>query len=173
MSKKSKPLTINTRAELEGAMNDFAGKDAELRGVKAELDVALANVREQYAARVALAEEAVEPYAEAIEEWARLNPGEFADKKSIELVAGKIGFRNTPPSVKTLRGVREESAVERVLASQWAACWTRSVVELARDVILADVAAGNTTGDDLKGLGLRIHQAENFYIEPAQAKEGE
>lgn len=117
------------------------------------------------------AEDALKPLAESIEEWAVLNPGLFTEKKSLELVGGRIGFRTSPPSVKLLRGVREQTAVERVIVSPYAGAWTRATVELAKDVILADHASGLATGADLKDVGLRVQQTENFYIEPAQVKD--
>ena len=115
--KKGKAMTISTRDELEAAMNGYAVMHARLRGLGAELDVEIGKLRDRYAGRIAAVTEEIDPVAEAIEEWATLNPGEFAGKKSIDLLSGKVGWRTTPPSVKTLRGVREESAVERVSAS--------------------------------------------------------
>ena len=47
---------IRTRVELENAMTDYAEKSALLRGVTAELDVAIANLREQYQARITAAQ---------------------------------------------------------------------------------------------------------------------
>jgi phage host-nuclease inhibitor protein Gam len=170
MPKQPKPPAIKTREELEATVNDYAAQDAVLRGLKAELDVELAKVRDQYAARVSAAEDALKPLAASIEEWAILHPGLFLEKKSLDLIGGRIGFRISPPSVKTLRGVQEETAVDRVMASQWAANWTRDKIELARDTILADYASGNVTEADLKNVGLRVSQTENFFIEPAQVK---
>ena len=171
MPKQPKQPTIKTREELESAVNDYAAQDAVLRGIKAELDAKLAEVRDLYAERVSAAEGALKPLAASIEEWAILHPGLFNIKKSLDLIGGRIGFRISPPSVKTLRGVQEETAVDRVMASQWAASWTRDKIELSRDVILADYAAGNVTETDLKDVGLRIAQTENFFIEPAQVKD--
>ena len=171
MTKPRKPPVIKTREHLEDAVNDYAAKDALLRGLKAELDVELAKVRDLYAARVSAAEDALKPLAESIEEWAVLNPGLFTEKKSLELVGGRIGFRTSPPSVKLLRGVREQSAVDRVASSPFALGWIRSTLELAKDVILADHASGAATDADLKDVGLRVQQTENFYIEPAQVKD--
>ena len=173
MPKQPKPPTIKTREELEAAVNDYAAQDATLRGLKAELDVELAKVRDLYAARVSAAEDALKPLAASIEEWAILHPELFLEKKSLDLIGGRIGFRMSPPSVKMLRGVQEETAVDRVMASQWAANWTRDKIELARDTILADYASGNVTEADLKNVGLRVSQTENFFIEPAQVKDGQ
>ena len=174
MSKANKPnFTIKTREELEETMNNYAAFDAVLRRTRAQLDVELAKIRERFAPLIAQCEAEQEPFAELLAEWAALNPAEFSDKKSVELVAGRIGFRITPPSVKTMKGVREETAITRVLESQFAAGWTRNSVELARDVILADYAAEKATDADLKDVGLRIQQTENFYIEPFETKGGE
>ena len=166
MKSKNKVMVIGVREDLEQAVNDYAMKAAVARGLGAELDVELGKVRERYADRIAVITDAMEPLAEAIEEWAVLHPEEFGDKKSLELVAGKIGFRTTPPSVKTLRGVREESAVERVAKSEHVVAYIRDVQEINREAILADYAAGNVTDDELKNLGLRIHKTETFYIDP-------
>jgi len=170
MKSKTKAMTIGTREGLETAMNDFSVKAAALKGLGAELDVELGKAREMYAGRISDVKEAMKPIAEAIEEWATLHPEAFDGKKSLELIAGKIGFRTTPPSVKTLRGVREESAVELVAKSEHSVAYIREVQEIDREAILADVAAKNLTDDQLKAVGLRIVRDETFYIDPAETK---
>ena len=168
--KKEKAMTIATRDELETTMNDYAVKAAALKGLGAELDVELGKVRERYTDRMTAIADAMKPLAEAIEEWAILHPEEFGTKKSLDLIAGKIGFRTTPPAVKTLRGVREESAVELVAKSCHLVDYIREVQEIDREAILADFAAKNITEAELKELGLRIHQTETFYIDPWETK---
>ncbi|MCL1856495.1 MAG: host-nuclease inhibitor Gam family protein [Kiritimatiellaeota bacterium] len=161
---------ITTREALESAMNDYAAKDATLRGIAADLDKEIAAVKERYAEKIATAEGALVPVAEAIEEWAALHPSEFEPKKSIELVGGRIGYRTTPPAVRMIKGVREETAIARILASQYRAIYARETPEIARDVILADYAAGTVKDSILEKLGLRIHRQETFFIDPDQTK---
>ena len=159
---------IRTRVELENAMTDYAEKSALLRGVTAELDVAIANLREQYQARITAAQDALAPFAEAIEEWAALNPGEFHPKKSIELLSGRIGYRTSPPAVALLAGVKEETAITRLLEGELGGAYTRETVELDREAILAAYAAKEVTDAQLKAHGLHIKQTERFFIEPEE-----
>jgi len=169
--KKEKTMTIATRDELETAMNDYAVKAAAHKGIAAELDVELGKVRERYAGRLTEIADAMEPVAEAIEEWAVLHPEAFGDKKSLELIAGRIGFRTTPPAVKTLRGVKEESAI-RLIEEANLRVFLRGVTELNRETILAGYATNDSGVTDvlLKSLGLRIVQTETFYIDPLETK---
>jgi len=170
-SKKSESVQpIATREALESAMNDYAAKDAHLRGITADLDKEIAAVRERYAPQIAAAEGAMIPVAEAIEEWAALHPDAFDKKKSLELVGGRIGYRTTPPAVRLVKGVREDTAIDRILASQYRDLYARETHEIAKDVILADYSAGTLTEKTLEKLGLRIHQQESFFIDPDQTK---
>jgi phage host-nuclease inhibitor protein Gam len=149
MGKKSKPTIpfIRSREELEAAMTDYAEKAARLRGLTAGLDVALAAVREAHAAAITAAGEALEPSAAALEEWAALNPGAFEGKKSVDLLSGRIGFRTSPPAVKLMSRVKEETAVSLLLDGELGAAYTREEVTLDKEAILAAFAEKAVTNE--------------------------
>ena len=169
--KKEKAMMIGTREELELAMNVFAIKAAELKRLTAKMDVRIGEVRDEFSGDIAAISESMKPLADALEEWAELHPEAFTEKKSLELVAGKIGYRTSPPAVKTLPKVKEESAVRLVEAEEcYAQKYIRMLAELDREAILASYACKEVSDETLKRLGLRVVQNETFYIDPQETK---
>jgi phage host-nuclease inhibitor protein Gam len=171
MSKpKTKTNIIRTREELEAAMTDYSEKHARLAGMVAALDVEIAQVRENHQAEISAATEALDEAEAGLGSWAALNPGEFAAKKSIDLIAGRIGFRTTPPAVALLKGVKAEAAIAMLLDGELAALYTREAVTLDKEAILADHATGKVTDAQLRAHGLKVKQEERFFVEPAATK---
>ena len=168
--KKQKTNIIRTREELEAAMTDYSEKHARLAGMVAALDVEIANVRERHQAAISAATEALDEAEAGLESWAALNPHEFAVKKSVDLISGRIGFRTTPPAVALLKGVKVEAAIAMLIDGELGAAYTRETVTLDKEAILADHATGKLTDAQLKAHGLKVKQEERFYVEPAVTK---
>ena len=169
--KKEKTMMIETREGLELTMNVFAIRAAEFKSITAKMDVEIGSVREKYTAALTQIADDMKPLADALEEWAELHPEAFAEKKSLELVAGKIGYRCSPPAVKTLPKVKEESAIRLIEAEEcYREKYIRMLAELDREAILASYACKEVCDETLKRLGLRVVQTETFYIDPAETK---
>lgn len=150
-----------TRAEAEDAMRDLCITTHKLEGQNAEMNEALARVRERYEAETQALRETSELLQAKINAWADKHPEEFAKKKSIEMVHGICGYRTSPPALKTVRGVTW-AKVTGLLKNALPA-YVRTKEEVDKEALLANRnVIGNAA---LMTVGLRVEQAENFFIE--------
>ena len=161
--KKTKPTTIMNREQLESAMTERTLHWVKRAKLAAIMNQKLAEIRENYEAMFAEFDERIGAIDADIEAWGALHPAEFAPRKSIDLLNGTIGFRTCPPAVKTLRGVRVEDAIRLIEETGDDYGILRVRTDLDREAILSKA---EEIGEELlKSYGLRIEQAERFFIE--------
>ena len=100
---------------------------------------------------------------EDLESWARLHPEAFpAGKRSLDMVHGTLGFRETPPAMRLRKGVKEEHVIE-LLRTNGMSGYVRTVDEIDRSSLLADREA--IGAEKLAALGLRVAHDDRFYVE--------
>lgn len=157
---------ILTRREAEDQMNRLAITINNQRKLIANRDAEVLAVNKRYEANLAKCDEAVQASTSALEAWALANPAEFpAGRKSLELVAGKLGFRTGNPKLSLLSRAFNWEKVLTLVQSKIAA-WVRTKHEVDKEAILAAYASRQTTDNDLRALGLQVIQDETFFIEP-------
>lgn len=163
MKRTSKPksTTITTREELENRVGDYARLSIRRAKLGAVMAAKIDEIRANYDAIFADIDDALGEAFADLEAWAALHPDEFAGRKSLELLHGIIGLRTNPPSLKTLKGVRWQD-VMTLLARHPA--YIRTILEPDKEAILADRDGLGEAG--LAALGLRVDQAEKFYVQP-------
>lgn len=161
--KKTPSTTISTRDELERAMGKLS-RHTIARAIYAHtMDERLNEVRAQFEGRLGELDEAIEASVEDLNAWAVLHPEEFAKQKSMTLTHGTLGFRTTPPALKTARGVKWAHVLD-MLKLRGLADYIRKTEEVNKELLLQD---RETLGaDKLARVGLEIHQDEKFYAEP-------
>lgn len=163
MAKKTKTTTIKTRDELESVMGEYAAQILERDRLTVAMEQEIAAIRSRYEEPVSACVQCGDGLFDDIASWAALHPGDFAARRSIELLHGRIGFRCNPPAVRQVSGVKQEHTVELLLAV--CPSWIRVKQEIDKDRILSDLAAGNRAEADLAPVGLRIDRAETFFCE--------
>lgn len=158
--------TINTRAEAELMVSDITQITLNQMKLTERMEREIAAVRDKYAKSVAQCEEALTAKTESLRAWAEARPEEFPkDRKSIQFATGAIGFRTgTPALVLLSRKWTWAKALESV--QRWLPNFIRNAPEIDKEALIAQ-------RDDkiiqlaLQNCGLKIHQAETFYVEPA------
>ncbi len=174
-SKTSKAkTTIKSREELEGVFGEYAAAAIERDALKAELEESIRKVRAGYEAAFARLDETAAALLEDVEAWAAGHPEAFAEKKSLELLHGTIGFRTSTPRVALPRGADEEELAS-TLAEAGLTCYVRIRRELDRQRILADVAEGwsaenNDAAAVLGAYGIQVKQSDRFFAEVREEK---
>jgi len=170
MKTKAKLITttIRTREELETAVGEYAKCEYRKTALKAEMEVRIAAIRAEYEEPKALLDVAAEQIHDDIYNYAQLNPAEFGDKKSIDLLHGTIGFRIGNPKVAWPKGTTDSAAVE-FLEKQGLDLFIRVKEEPDKERILAEFANENTMFDQpnlakLRGAGISVKQDERFFI---------
>lgn len=163
-AKKTKTATtIKGREELEGVMGEFAQSFIARGQLALAMEERLALVRKDYETRLSDLDAEIEALLADLEAWAALNPAEFADRRSIDLVHGTIGFRTGNPTLKTIKGVKWEHVLDMLKCSGLADRYVRKVEEPNKDALLAD--REKIGADRLQTLGLRVDQTERFYVD--------
>lgn len=162
---KAPALVITTRAELESAVGQLAHSTTEKQRLTAEMEQEITMVRARYETPLGTLTADLEAITAAAAEWAARNPGEFpANRKSLALTHGTIGWRIGQPTLKTQPGWTWDRVLEKLTGTEEWMRFIRIKSEVAKDLLLGE---RETLGPDaLKTLGVRVEQAEPFFIEP-------
>ena len=164
MAKKQKTsTTITTRDELERVMGEFAQHTIARGQLAFAMESRLNEVRHDYESRLGEFDEILDALLADLESWAALHPGEFAAKRSIDLVHGIIGFRTGQPALKTIKGVKWDHVLDMLKISKLGK-YVRTAEEVDKESLLAD--RGTISQEKLAALGMRVEQADRFYAEP-------
>lgn len=170
MAKKSKTTTIRDRADLESVAGEFAAQILERDRLTIDMELKIQEIRAAYEPQIAACVETGNGLFEDMQAYALLHPEVFGDRRSIELLHGTVGFRTSPPAVKQIPGVKVEHTIAAIGALGWSHPLIRIKTELDKSAVLiartspADGFA--LTDEDLARIGLRIEQAETFYVDP-------
>jgi phage host-nuclease inhibitor protein Gam len=164
MAKKTKTATtIKNREELEQVMGEYAAQVLERDRLTVCMEQEIAEIRSRYEQPLSACVQVGDGLFEDLCAWAALNPDAFAERRSLELLHGRIGFRAGLPAVRQLAGVKADHSVDLLLA----ACpdWVRTKWEIDKEQILADISKGDASEEALRPFGLRIERAETFFAE--------
>ena len=167
---KSNTPRINipsTREEAEEVVREITEYKLRERQLKVEMDTEITAIKENYEARLATVSDRLTPLVQEIQAWAESHPAEFCDKKSLELLHGVIGWRITPPALKTLRGFTWAAVVDR-LKVLGRGEFLRVKEEVNKDSLLAVRESEN-----LKTFGCQAVQEDEFYVEPKLTPTGD
>lgn len=167
-TKRIKAPAILNRAAFELTVDTIARATTELRYLEAERDKLIQDAQAKYAdwiatkeAEIALAVSMAEKYAD--EHRAELIPGKA---KSNETPLARYGFRTSTPALKTLSGWTWEKVTAELQKYSFRK-WLRVKTEPAKDLMLAaHQRRPERIAAVLKNVGVRVVQAETFFIEP-------
>jgi len=161
---------IKTLADCEQALN-------RLQIIRSTSQVILANANKKSAEmRQGIVEELgalreeeirlnsqIESYTNSIRTDAEI----FTDeKKSVNLHSGTIGFRSTKETVAVADGFDEEDVIKLLSVGKLKKCVkSKTTKSIDKTQIMNMVKKGEISDEDLKNLGLKKSQEENFYID--------
>lgn len=165
---KPKPTTIQTREALECAMGDLAQATIRRGKVALDLETRLQNIRKAFETPLAELDDEIEALVADLEAWAALHKEEFADRKSLALIHGVLGFRTGNPTLKTVKGVKWDHVLA-LLKSAGMRGYIRASEEVDKETILAHREGIGAA--KLAALGMRVDQEERFYVEPRQEQQ--
>ncbi len=159
--KKEVKKTLSAE-ELESAFAEYSKADARIREINAKIDQKVAKIREEHAVELAGLADTKEYHFDSIQTYAENNDHLFADKKSIDLAHGTIGFRMGTHKVKLKKGFQWNGVI-RLMKSKLKD-YLRVATEPAKDKLIAD---RNEKGmaKKLEACGIEIVQDETFYID--------
>ncbi|MEK9753266.1 MAG: host-nuclease inhibitor Gam family protein [Rhodospirillaceae bacterium] len=161
--KKTTPV-LRTRAEMENTVAKIAILKNEETVIKAQIDAQVIAIKEKFEDRLGEIQELLGLHMEAAEVWADTNPGEFAKRKSIDMVHGLVGFRTGTPKLKTARGYTWDKVLDLLKGLPEFADYIRTKVDVDKAAIINDREQLGPEG--LKRMAVKVVQEEAFFIEP-------
>lgn len=167
MSKARLKITTTaprTREEMEALVGEITALKIRERALKAEMDAGLKAVREEFESRLSATTERIAAKIPCAMAWAEAHPDAFGSIKSIEMIHGTIGWRINTPSLRTLAGWTWDRVLEKLRTIPAFTVFIRVKTEVDKQAILS--ARENFLDGDLREMGVRIAQEEEFYVEP-------
>jgi phage host-nuclease inhibitor protein Gam len=157
--------TIHTRAEMEALVGQISDRQLVLNQRTAEMDQAITGIRKAFEGELDSLNQEIQQRTELAKAWADSHPEEFpANKKSIDFVHAVVGFRTGTPAVIQLKKSFTKKRILELLAKfAWSKKYIRQEPSIDKESILAD--RKTLTEDQLKSVGLKIDQAESFFID--------
>jgi phage host-nuclease inhibitor protein Gam len=158
-----KVVTGVTEEQFQEAMSIYAQKDAEVDKQTAKMNGEITRVREKYDAAITAARDEMDRTQEIIQAFCMENKSVlFSDKRHLDTVHGKVGFRLGTPALKTLpkwTWAKVLDKIETVLPE-----FVRTKKEIDKEGILSNRAEA-AVAPHLNEIGVYVEQSDSFYIE--------
>lgn len=160
--KKQAPLFLTREAAAQG-VQEVARLVNQIRLATELMNAEVERVKRAHQATLdALAAE-LAPVKAGVLTWAETNPQEFGKTRSIEFAHGIVGFRVGNPALKALRGWTWDRVLSAIKEHGYPR-FIRTREEVDKVRILSEREALGLDG--LAGIGVRVEQADEPYIEP-------
>ena len=155
---KAKPIVPQTREQTSDAIRRIGVLQRELQRIQADLNDAIASVREQHEARAQPLAAEIEALTAGVQTWCEAHRQEICGKesKTARFPAGEVSWRMTPGKV-VLKGV--ESVIRRLKESGLSR-FLRVKEEVDKEAILAEPEAVAAIP------GIRVEKIEEIVIKP-------
>jgi len=132
----------------------------------------IAAIEQRYAPALAAIDSDRKEKSDLLHRWSATHRHHFGNKKSIESVFGKFGFRTGQPQVQPLSKKWPWKSILRTLVAARFTGWIRIKREVDKERILAVHARSSDAKKfklvcALEKAGMKIVQEETFFIEPA------
>jgi phage host-nuclease inhibitor protein Gam len=151
-----------SRAEATEAVARIGVKSRELQRIEADMNDKMAKIRQTHEERAKPLRDEIEADRKGVQVWCEANRAALTDggkTKTVNLAAGEVKWRLTPPAVKIARGM-----LESVMSAIRAAGLSDQLIRVKEELNKEAVLAVPERIDGIKGIS--IEQAEEFIVEP-------
>ena len=162
--RKSQSMSAGiTGQQYEESLAKYAANYVQQKKLSAEMEEQITQIRDEYDSDLNILDKEQDLLLAVIKGYCVQNKASmFGDKKSLETLFGKLGFRKKTPSLKLLSGFKWEDVVENL--KEILPGYVRTIEEANKEKILADRDTEAVSGK-LATLGIKVSQYENFFIE--------
>ena len=166
---------IVTREEAEAVLHEIATIFNSKRKITADMDAEILVIKNWCQPELTLCDEQIAAASSRLAAYATEHPEIFPkDRKSVQWVMGKIGFRTDTPSLATVGRSITWAKVLGIILGKRLRKFIRTKIEVDKDAILARCGTKDKPTkfqtETLPALGLRLVQEEQFYVEPDLTK---
>lgn len=166
--KKDVAPAIATMDQATTLVREIVEIEVQLRRIRNERDAAKIAIEERFESQLApLVTQSKLKLAQA-QEFFDARPELFAKKKSVEFDTATVGYRTPTPSLKTLRGWTWKKVLEAFQEHSFFKAFVREIFEVDKEAVLA--RRDQLHPHDLALVGVRVEQAETFYVDPKLEK---
>lgn len=166
----AKTSTITDKEGFIASVNALARSQVRMEQLKARRDLAIQRVQEQHSPEIESLNEEIETRFNDTRLYAEDNRTEvFTDKESKTAYTELASYRffYTPPRIAALnRKFNDERSIALMEQSTKMAPYIRPKKEIDRASLLAAIAEGQLTREDLEAVGLKHSQTEKFEVNP-------
>lgn len=180
MSKPPIIPPLKSREEVESALGELALQENLAKANTARLEKIITRARSKYTPLIEAAEKSAAALRKRLEDWADKSPAEFKEKRSIDLSHGTLGYRLGQRELKPRTKITWAIILERLRRIKKLRKYVRWKPEVNKENILQDseepaAAEGKAPvpaklqAADLEEMGVKVSQADNFYIDLKEA----
>ena len=144
---------------------ELARREAFIARKEAEMNEKIQEIKEKFETDTEEARKGKKFYQDELERFALVNKSLFANKRSLALAYGKIGFRTGTPKVMLLNRKYNWKTVLELLKKIFGKKYVRTKEEPNKDAILSDIAQSKLDDSKLAAVGLKVDQNEKFFVE--------
>jgi phage host-nuclease inhibitor protein Gam len=170
MKRKTAPkstIVVRSLTEAQTIVAEIRTETLNLNHYVNTRDAEKASIDNAFESMIDSAKQSIAVRLAALQAYAETHPEIFVNgRKSFETEAGTFGFRTDPKSVQPRSKFSFAKALEICLNK--ARRWVRQVDELDKEAILTEARVKGDKFDTelLAECGLKIAQAEKFYVDP-------
>ena len=152
-----------TDEQFSNALSSYAINDAQSRKMAAKMDADITRIREKYADGLDELKKANDAHLQTVQVYCSEHKQVlFGERRSLDTVYGKVGFRLGTPKLKTLPRWTWDKVLDKlhtVLPD-----YVRIKKEIDKEQLLANRAQANVA-EYLNAIGVYVAQEEAFFIE--------
>jgi phage host-nuclease inhibitor protein Gam len=160
------PPSIQNRQQLDAVVENIIHLQQNRAELERDQEREITAIRQKYRTPLAEVDRYLLLESTWVETWARANPDEFSDQRSLTCTHATIGFRVSPPRVDRASRKWTWSEISQKLSElAWGRRYLRQPApEVNKEALLADRT--ELVATELRKVGLKIVQDERFFITP-------
>lgn len=158
-------MKLTNVKEVETAMYRMAEAKAVIAAQEAEMNRQINHLKEDFDKKTTKQRGIIDDILPDVEAFCIKNKLLFQKTRSLEFASGKVGFRITPPKISLLNRKYNIKTALELIKRLFDGNYVRVKEEIDKDGILADYSGKRLTDDQLAGVGLKVDQEENFFVE--------
>lgn len=172
MPKKLKRIsTIKSLEEVNKKLSELKSASARMKKLESELNIKRTELENKFTPELSKLKEQKLLIESDVELYATENKNLFEGKRSVDMLHGAIGFRQST-KLSTLKGFKWHDVVERIksIGGKFKKDYLRIKEELAKDELKTDMANGKLSEADARKICVELEQTDNFFIELNEAE---
>jgi phage host-nuclease inhibitor protein Gam len=157
--------------EVNKKLSELKLASAKMSKLESELNLKRTELENKYTPELSKYKEQKLLIESDLELYAQENKNLFEGKRSVEMLHGSIGFRQST-KLSTLKGFKWHDVVERIKAigGKFKKDYLRIKEEIAKDELKSDLVNGNLSDADARKICVELEQSDNFFIELNEAE---